>query len=146
MKLKLIFVNMLIAGALASCTSTQLKHDAAGIFEADEVIVSAEVSGKLLQFPIHEGDVLKKDSLVALVDVLPVNIQQQQLEAKIKSLGEKTQDVQPQIKLIQDQVAVLQTQLDNLNHEKKRIESLLKADAATGKQLDDINFQIESEN
>jgi len=38
----------------------------------------------------------------------------------------------------------LQTQLDNLNHEKMRIESLLKADAATGKQLDDINFQIES--
>jgi len=78
MKLKLIFANMLTAGLFASCNSSQLKHDAAGIFEADEVIVSAEVSGKLLQFNIHEGDVLKKDSLVALVDVLPVNIQQQQ--------------------------------------------------------------------
>jgi HlyD family secretion protein len=33
--------------------------------------------------------------------------------------------------------------LDNLLHEKTRIENLLKLDAATGKQLDDINAQID---
>jgi HlyD family secretion protein len=33
--------------------------------------------------------------------------------------------------------------LSNLIHEKTRIENLLKADAATGKQLDDITYQID---
>ncbi len=129
---------------LSACSSSQLKHDAAGIFEADEVIVSSEVSGKILQFKVKEGDLLKKDSVVAIIDALPVNLQQQQLEASVKALSEKTQDVEPQIKLLKEQIAVQETQLANFQHERSRIESLLKADAATAKQLDDINFQIET--
>ena len=129
---------------LNACSSSQLKHDAAGIFEADEVIVSSEVGGKILQFNVQEGDLLKKDSIVAIIDALPVSLQQYQLEASVKALSQKTQDVEPQIKLLKEQIAVQETQLANLQHEKSRIESLLKADAATVKQLDDINFQIES--
>jgi HlyD family secretion protein len=129
---------------LSACSSSQLKHDAAGIFEADEVIVSSELGGKILHFKVNEGDLLKKDSVVAIIDALPVSLQQQQLEASVKALSEKTQNVEPQIKLLKEQIAVQETQLANLLHEKSRIESLIKADAATTKQLDDINFQIES--
>lgn len=129
---------------LSACSSNQLKHDAAGIFEADEVIVSSELGGKILQFKVNEGDLLKKDSVIAIIDALPVSLQQAQLEASVKALSEKTQNVEPQIKLLQNQISVQETQLANLQHERARIESLLKADAATAKQLDDINFQIES--
>ena len=128
----------------SACTSSQLKHDAAGIFEADEVIVSSELGGKILHFKVNEGDLLKKDSIVATIDALPVSLQQEQLEASVKALSEKTQNVEPQIKLLNDQISVQETQLTNLKYERARIESLLKADAATVKQLDDINFQIES--
>ena len=41
------------------------------------------------------------------------------------------------------QLTYLPSQLKTLQHEKARIENLLKADAATGKQLDDINAQID---
>lgn len=129
---------------ISACGSSQLKHDAAGIFEADEVIVSSELGGKILLFKVNEGDLLKKDSIVASIDALPVNLQQAQLEASVKTLSEKTQNVEPQIKLLKEQIGVQETQLANLLHEKSRIESLIKADAATTKQLDDINFQIES--
>jgi HlyD family secretion protein len=129
---------------LSACSSSQLKHDAAGIFEADEVIVSSELGGKILHFKVNEGDLLKKDSVVAIIDALPVSLQQQQLEASVKALSEKTQNVEPQIKLLKEQISVQEIQLANLQHERARIESLLKADAATAKQLDDINFQIES--
>ncbi|MBY0481352.1 MAG: HlyD family efflux transporter periplasmic adaptor subunit [Chitinophagaceae bacterium] len=131
-------------GFLASCGSSQLKHDAAGIFEADEVIVSSELGGKILQFQIKEGEILKKDSVVAMIDAFPVSLQQQQIEASVKALSEKMQNAEPQIKLVKEQIAVQEIQLENLLHEKKRIENLIKADAATAKQLDDINFQIES--
>ena len=68
---------------LAACSSSQLKHDAAGIFEADEVIVSSELGGKILQFKVNEGDLLKKDSVVATIDALAVSLQQDQLEASV---------------------------------------------------------------
>ena len=146
MKIKSTIVITIAASFLFSCNGTQMKHDAAGMFEADEVIVSSEVSGKLLQFNLKEGDLVKKDSVIALIDALPVQLQQQQIEASIHSLNEKTLDVQPQIQLLKDQIAVQQTQLANLQHEKRRIENLIKADAATTKQLDDLNYQIETVN
>ncbi|RYZ23030.1 MAG: HlyD family efflux transporter periplasmic adaptor subunit [Sphingobacteriales bacterium] len=42
------------------------------------------------------------------------------------------------------QLSVQQSRVANLDHERKRVENLLRQDAATGKQLDDINFQLES--
>ena len=43
---------------LAACTGGTPKYDATGTFEATEVIVSAEASGKLLSFDIEEGTTL----------------------------------------------------------------------------------------
>jgi HlyD family secretion protein len=141
--INLIFTIISIA-FLSACSSNQLKYDAAGIFEADEVIVSSELPGKILDFKVNEGNLIQKGAAVAIIDALPISLQQEQLEASVKALSQKTQNVAPQIKLLNDQIAVQTTQLTNLQHEQDRIETLLKADAATAKQLDDINFQIES--
>ncbi|HCN84853.1 MAG TPA: HlyD family secretion protein, partial [Sphingobacteriaceae bacterium] len=51
--------------------------------------------------------------------------------------------VNPQVKLLQDQLSVQQSELDRQLRERIRTENLVKADAATGKQLDDINAQID---
>jgi len=129
---------------LISCGRNENKFDASGTFEADEVIVSASASGKILSLDIDEGSVVAKDSIVGLVDPTDLSLQKQQVQASIEALNEKTSDVTPQVKMLQDQLNVQQTQLDNLLHERTRIENLVKEDAATKKQLDDINFQIES--
>ena len=135
---------MLAAGfLLAACSNNNKVYDASGTFEADEVVVSAELSGKLLLLNVQEGQQLAKDSVVGMVDASGITLQQQQVEASVKALNEKTLDVVPQVQLLQSQEAVQQSQLNNLLHEKNRIENLLKADAATGKQLDDINAQID---
>lgn len=77
------------------------------------------------------------------IDADNLQLQKEQVEANIRALSEKTIDVNPQIRLLEDQLAVQQSRLDNLQHEKGRIENLLRKDAATGKQLDDINAQID---
>jgi HlyD family secretion protein len=117
--------------------------DAEGTFEADEVIVSAEVPGKILSLNIEEGSMLVKDSVVGIIDSVPLELQKAQVEATIGALHQKTMDVKPQVKLLQDQITVQKTQLDNALYEKSRTERLIKADAATTKQLDDINNQID---
>ena len=128
---------------LTGCNNGESNHDASGTFEAEEVIVSSELPGKLLSFNVQEGQVIAKDSIVCFVDAKNISLQQEQVEANIRSLNEKTANVKPQIQLLQDQIAVQQSQITNLQHEKARIENLIKADAATGKQLDDINAQID---
>ncbi len=129
---------------LAACNNKNGNYDASGTFETDEVIVSSELPGKILSFTIEEGQAIPKDSVVGVIDAENISLQKEQMEASISALSEKTADVSPQVKLLQDQLSLQQTQLDNLLHEKTRIENLLKQDAATGKQLDDIKFQIEA--
>jgi len=129
--------------AMASCNSNNNGYDASGTFEADEVVVSSELPGKLLSFTVQEGQQLPADSIIGTVDATNIALQQQQVEASIKALNEKTADVTPQVQLLQNQLAVQQSQLNTLLHEKTRIENLLKADAATGKQLDDITAQVD---
>jgi HlyD family secretion protein len=128
---------------ITGCNRNEKEFDASGTFEADETIVSSELSGKLLSFTVSEGALLAKDSIIGTVDAANVSLQQQQVEASIAALNEKTADAGPQIQLLQNQLSVQQSQLSNLLHEKTRIENLVKADAATGKQLDDIVSQID---
>ena len=140
---KSVIILSIISVTLAACNGNGNNFDASGTFESDEVIVSSLGNGKILSLKIDEGSVLTKDSIVGLIDPSDLSLQKEQVEETIHSLGEQTMNVEPQVKLLQDQLTVQQSQLDNLLHEKTRIENLLKQDAATGKQLDDINAQID---
>jgi HlyD family secretion protein len=138
----ILYVSMLFA-FLAGCNLNNKVSDASGTFEADEVVVSSEVPGKIISLNLEEGSILAKDSIVGIIDSVPLQLQKAQVEATIGALSQKTLDVKPQIKLLQDQISVQKIQLDNALHEKARTERLIKADAATTKQLDDINTQID---
>ena len=142
--MKFQFTSLIVvAVTLAACNGNGNGHDASGTFEADEVIVSASANGKILSFNVEEGSALAKDSVVGTIDPTNLSLQKEQVEATIQSLGEQTVNVEPQVKLLEQQLAVQQSQLDNLLHEKTRLENLVKQDAATGKQLDDMNSQID---
>lgn len=128
---------------LMACNNKNGKFDATGTFEVDEVIVSSELAGKITSFSVEEGQTIPKDSIVAVVDAANISLQKEQVEANIQALSEKTADVSPQVRLLENQLAVQQSQLNNLLHEQARIQNLLKQDAATGKQLDDITAQVD---
>lgn len=142
--MKRIFsICLLSVFVFQSCKSDKEDFDASGSFEADEVIVSAELSGQLLDFTVNEGDTLSKGQAVGTINAENINLQKEQVQASIEALSNKTSDVSSQVALLQDQIRVQQSQLANLQHERERTERLVKADAATGKQLDDINAQID---
>lgn len=141
---KLIIPGLMISAFfLGACKGNKQHFDASGNFEVDEVIVSSELTGKLLSFGLEEGESIPKDKIVGSIDAENLSLQKDQVRASIDALREKTADLAPQVKLLQDQLTVQESQLDNLLHEKKRVENLLKSDAATGKQLDDIDAQID---
>lgn len=142
MQVKLLSTLIFLA-ILSSCTNDKTKFDATGNFEASEVIVSSEIGGKILTLTIKEGDTASANSIVGTVDAANINLQKEQIEASAAALNEKTADAAPNVQLLKNQLEVQQSQLANLQYEQKRIENLLKQDAATGKQLDDINAQID---
>jgi HlyD family secretion protein len=134
---------ILIVLTTAACNRNKIQTDASGVFESDEVIVSAEQNGKLLSFPIQEGDSLGKGAVVGQIDMSNTIIQKEQVEATIQALRQKTTNPLPQTELVKRQLAVEESQLEQQQREKIRTENLLKADAATQKQLDDINSAID---
>lgn len=141
--MKKIIIPVFLFLLTQSCGNKKETYDASGSFETDEVVVSSELGGQLLQFNVNEGDSLIQGQIVGVIDSTNLALQKAQVKAAIQSLSEKTNNVQPQVELLQNQLAVQQSQLKNLLHEKGRIERLIQADAATGKQLDDINSQID---
>ena len=141
--MRIIYMFMLIAVATTACNNSENKFDATGTFEATEVIVSSELGGRIVSLNVNEGDTISANRIVGAVDAEGIELQKEQVEASISSLNDKTADVGPQVALLQNQLAVQQSQLNNLLHEQKRFENLLKQDAATAKQLDDINAQID---
>ncbi|HEV3223207.1 MAG TPA: HlyD family efflux transporter periplasmic adaptor subunit [Puia sp.] len=128
---------------ICSCNSNQVDYDASGNFEADEVIVSAQQSGELLSFSIQEGDSLQAGLIVGQIDVTIQKLQMEQAKAMITALHAKTSSVIDQNDLVKKQLAVQQSQLDHQLKERERTEKLIKTDAATRKQLDDINALID---
>jgi len=128
---------------LISCGNDENSHDASGTFESEEVIVSAEQNGQILSFRVEEGDSLSKGLVVGFIDSTNLVLQKQQVIASIQSLSDKTADVQPQVTLLKDQYAVQQSKLQHLINERDRYERLVKAEAATQKQLDDMNAQVD---
>ncbi|HLK30191.1 MAG TPA: HlyD family efflux transporter periplasmic adaptor subunit [Puia sp.] len=141
--ISLLVFSFLALAFLSSCNQDKLKTDASGVFESDEVIVSAEQSGKILALPIKEGDIIPKGNVVGNIDISNIELQKQQVQATIQALKQKTTNPTPQIELVKKQLTVQEVQLAQQLREKTRTENLLKADAATQKQLDDINSQID---
>jgi HlyD family secretion protein len=133
MKTILTVISLIVL--FAACKSKDDAADAYGNFESTEIIVSAEASGRLLSFDVEEGAVLTANALVGGIDSVQLNLKKAQLGANIKAVLSKRPEIAPQLEVIRQQIATQQ-------REKQRIQNLLKANAATPKQLDDINAAI----
>lgn len=115
---------------IAACGGNNETFDATGIFEATEIIVSAEGTGKLMAFSVEEGTSVTAGQQVGLIDTVQLQLKAKQLGATREAFANQRPDVQAQI-------AATKQQINKALTEKRRTQALLKAGAATGKQLDD---------
>jgi HlyD family secretion protein len=129
----LIIISLLL---LTGCNSKKQEADAFGNFEATEVIISSETSGRIIKMNVTEGSQLEKGSEIALIDTAILNLQRAELEAGIKSIRTRLNSTNAQNDILEQQIA-------NLDVNVRRIENMLKNDAATRKQYDDLTGQVE---
>ena len=128
--------------ALIACNHKN-NYDASGNFEADEVIVSAQQTGQLIDYDVEEGKTLTEGQKVGQINVTLLKIQKEQVEATIASLKEKTQNPADQVALIRSQLEVQRAQLAQQERELTRTQNLVRGGAATQKQLDDLSALID---
>ena len=141
------FPGVIILGLLPvlfiSCSDKTDTYDASGSFEAVETIISAEATGTIESFKVEEGQTLEGGIVVGYIDSTQLALRKKQLEAQVKAMGSRLPDIALQTGYYKQQLAAAQIRLGNLKREQTRIQNLVKADAATPKQLDDINAQVE---
>jgi HlyD family secretion protein len=125
---------LVIASLLSACTSDENAYDASGTFEAIETIIAAEATGTIQQLNIEEGQVLTRGMTIGNIDSTQLFLKRKQLEAQIRAVLSKKPNVSTQL-------AALLEELQQAEREQRRVGNLVKADAATQKQLDDATAQ-----
>jgi len=119
-----------------SCGDGDGNYDASGTFEADEVIVGAHATGMILQFDAEEGQDLEAGQVLGTIDSVQLVLKKQQLQAQVTATLSQLPD-------IRRQVSSLDARLRAARVEQGRVTRLERADAATKKQLDDVNAEVE---
>jgi len=133
--MKKSIVVALLFLTLLSCKEDVIKADAYGNFEATETTISSESNGKLILFNIEEGQTIKKGTLIGVIDTIQLHLKKAQLVASKTVVYSKS-------KSVLSQVNVLKSQRRSAVRVKARVENLIRENAGTQKQLDDINDKI----
>ena len=128
-------ITFLIVASLISCNKNNEKADGYGNFEAIEVTISAEANGKIEYLKLEEGDILEPKTQVGLIDTTQLHFNKQQLIASKSTVYSKSANVLSQI-------IVLQEQLKTTQIEKKRIQNMFAENAATKRQVDEIDGKV----
>jgi HlyD family secretion protein len=88
-----------------------------------------------LQFDREEGTPIEKGEIIALIDTTLLHLQKAEIDAGMNS-------VRTRLNSISAQNDILMQQIENQNVNIARIEKMLKDDAATRKQYDDLTGQV----
>lgn len=120
---------------LMACSPQENTYDASGTFEAVETLISAEANGVIKALDIREGQELHAGQAIGYIDSTQLYLRKLQLQSQIKAVLSKRPNVAIQL-------AALQEQLSQAIREQHRLANLVRADAATPKQLDDANAQV----
>jgi len=129
-----IFLVIVLTIAIA-CGDHNNEADAYGNFEADEIIISAQSQGEVLALEVKEGSRVEKDQLIGKIDTTVPAIKQKQLMAQHTVINARLHNLDAQLKVQEEQRI-------NLLREVERMEKLLKENAATQQQYDDITGKL----
>jgi len=121
----------LVAGIALSACSKEAPADAYGTFEAEEVVVAGETSGRLERFGVTEGQLLASGAVVASIDTVQLAFERTQLQAQRASLVAHRVEVM-------EQRRSLDVQREIARRTRDRIDRLFAQQAATAQQRDQV--------
>ena len=133
--MKKVSLLILVTLGLFSCNKNNEKADGYGNFEATEITVSSEATGKIEFLQVQEGTILEAQTQVGLIDTVQLYLTKQQLIASKSTVSSKSANVL-------SQKSVLAEQLKTVQIEKNRIRDMYAENAATKRQVDEIDGKV----
>ncbi len=129
---KIVYVALALLSV--SC-GKETEFDAQGTFEATEVVVSSEASGRIIRLDAEEGTPIQANAVVGEIDSLQLDLQRKQLIAQRSALLGSRPDVQKQVATKKEQITKQKAEL-------VRFANMLRDGATTQKQYDDIEAHL----
>ena len=133
--MKKVSLLILVTLGIISCNTSNEKADGYGNFEATEITVSSEATGKIEFLQVEEGTILEAQTQVGLIDTVQLYLTKQQLIASKSTVSSKSANVL-------SQKSVLAEQLKTVQIEKNRIRDMYAENAATKRQVDEIDGKV----
>jgi HlyD family secretion protein len=128
------FISALFLLLFAGCQSND-KADGYGNFEATEIIVSSESSGKLQLLNVEEGETLNRGVITAIIDTTQLHYTRMQLKAERDAL------VTQQPGLVA-KISVLRQERSNKLRDRDRYRRLVDEGAVPSRQLEEFQNAI----
>lgn len=132
MKRTILYAAVLLL--LVSCGDKQ-DYDATGTFEATEITVSAEATGKLLSMNAEEGSAVSEGQVLGVIDTTTLVLQREVIRKQQAAMLATRPDVQKQVASLREQISKQETEL-------ARLQRMEAGGAATSKQVDDVATQL----
>lgn len=107
-----------------------------GRVEAREVAVSAKFGGKIVELKVNEGDYVKKDQLLAVID-------SRALEADIEAQKAKSNEILKQISAVDAEIKATNSDITFYTKELNRTKALIKQNFASQLELDKNNNALD---
>lgn len=147
--LKTTFYIILIICA-AGCSEKKNENEikASGTIEAIDVVISSKVAGQIKDVLVKEGDKVKKDDILIILDHETFDIQLRQAQANIDQAEAQLRLLQAgarkeDVKLAEEQVRLSKINLDQAKTDKDRFEKLYETNTITLKQFEDVKTRYD---
>jgi HlyD family secretion protein len=135
MKNILSLIVPLILAIIAGCTSNDSTLGGSGLLEADDVVVSAETSGRIEKLNFDEGDTVNKGDTLLIIDPSRQLLKLESANATYNVAEEKLNIA----RLLFDNAVEKES---FATKERDRIAILVKSNTATQKQLDQLEHEL----
>jgi HlyD family secretion protein len=136
MAIRLLHIGFILPLLFLSCAGKDNAIGGSGIIEADDAVVSAETTGRIIAMRVDEGSpVTAGDTLLA--------IDRSKLDLALSSAQAGREVVEKQASASHVEIARTEEALNFARNEVKRITTLYASGTATKKQLDDVTHTAE---
>lgn len=127
-----------ISFLVIACSGRRNKADAFGSFEAEELILSAQMEGQILDFDTKQGSAVKAGQYLGTIDSTNLVFQKQQVQNQINTFSKQYSILPKKFINLNDSLIKIENQIwtinDNINWDSKTKEKLAKLQ----KQKNDI--------
>jgi len=144
------FFLMILIFVITGCSDKKDENEitASGTIEATDVVISTKVAGQIKDILVKEGDKVRKDDILIILDHETFDIQLRQAQASIDQAGAQLRLLQAgarkeDIKLAEEQVRLSKINLDQSKTDKERLEKLYESNSITLKQFEDAKTKYD---